>query len=49
MADKKICKTGEKPGDGAYICTNCGQRVDLGPHDKMPPCPNCGNNEFTKK
>ena len=43
-----IFKTGEKPGYGTYSCTNCGCNVDLGKRDKMPPCPNCSNNEFTE-
>ncbi len=45
---KKVIKTGEKPGRGCYVCTNCGQDVDLGARDKMPPCPRCSNNEFTE-
>ncbi len=45
----RIVKTGEKPGYGTYSCTNCGTHVDLGKHDKMPPCPSCANNEFTKE
>ena len=45
---KKVIKTGEKPGRGCYVCTNCGQEVDLGARDKMPPCPRCSNNEFTE-
>ncbi len=43
----QIIKTGEKPGDGTYYCTNCGQEVSVGDYDKMPPCPRCSNNEFT--
>ena len=41
--------TGEKPGMGAYSCRNCGQRIDLGAYDKMPPCPRCGNTTFNKQ
>ena len=44
----KIIKTGEKPGYGVYSCTNCGTNVDIGSYDKVPPCPKCSNNEFTK-
>lgn len=44
----KEYKTGEKPGSGCYFCTNCGQEIDLGEYDKMPPCPRCNNNEFTE-
>ncbi len=42
-----IIKTGEKPGDGTYYCTNCGTEVKLGAYDKMPPCPTCTNTEFS--
>lgn len=45
----KIYKTGEKPGSGTYSCTNCGTDVTLGQDDKMPPCPKCTNNEFTRE
>ena len=44
----KIYKTGEKPGNGKYSCTNCGTDIRLDEHDKVPPCPKCSNNEFTK-
>ncbi len=46
---KHVVKTGEKPGKGRYSCTNCGQEIDLGANDKMPPCPKCNNSEFTEK
>ncbi len=46
--EEKIYKTGEKPEEGAYYCTNCGERVDIGSGDKLPPCPRCSNNEFTQ-
>ncbi len=42
------CCTGEKPGAGSYSCCNCGQRVDIGKNDKMPPCPRCNNTTFKK-
>lgn len=45
---KNIIKTGEKPGGGKYSCTNCGTNVTLDKADKMPPCPKCSNNGFTK-
>lgn len=44
----EIIKTGEKPGSGCYCCTNCNCEVTLNEGDKMPPCPSCSNNEFTK-
>lgn len=49
MASKKCCvNTGEKPGRGAYSCTNCGTDVRLDQDDKMPPCPKCNNTSFSK-
>ncbi|MEG2450623.1 MAG: hypothetical protein RSB09_02700 [Clostridia bacterium] len=42
----EICKTGEKPGNGCYECTNCHTTVSLGEYDKLPPCPSCSNTEF---
>ncbi|MFA6865912.1 MAG: hypothetical protein WCR54_00145 [Clostridia bacterium] len=44
-----VVKTGEKPGQGTYSCTNCNQKVELNGDDKMPPCPNCHNNGFTRQ
>ena len=42
-------KTGEKPGKGKYICTNCGQVVILDNNmDTLPPCPRCANTTFIK-
>ncbi len=44
-----MAKTGEQPGKGKYICTNCGQTVNLDEDtDKLPPCPSCNNTEFKK-
>lgn len=41
--------TGEKPGKGTYICTNCGQRVVLDDNtDTLPPCPNCSKTTYRK-
>ena len=41
--------TGEKPGVGAYICTNCGTVVNLDDAtDALPPCGKCYGTEFTK-
>jgi len=41
--------TGEKPGIGAYKCTNCGTIVRLDDlDDTLPPCPSCHNTEFEK-
>lgn len=40
--------TGEKPGAGTYVCTNCGQTVTLDDlDDTLPPCPRCDGTEFS--
>ena len=45
-----IATTGEKPGKGTYVCTNCSQKVVLdNASDTLPPCPNCTNTEFKQK
>ncbi|WP_455714124.1 zinc ribbon-containing protein [Anaerosporobacter sp.] len=42
-------KSGEKPGKGTYICTNCNNDVNLDDEtDTLPPCSKCNNGEFTK-
>ncbi|MBC3798646.1 zinc ribbon-containing protein [Acetobacterium tundrae] len=42
-------KTGEKPGNGIYKCTTCGQQVVLdATTDTLPPCPKCSGTTYTK-
>jgi len=41
--------TGEKPGNGRYVCTNCGTDINLDREDKMPPCPKCNNTSFEQQ
>ncbi len=42
-------KTGEKPGKGTYVCTNCELHVVLDDTtDTLPPCPKCNNTNFYK-
>jgi DNA-directed RNA polymerase subunit RPC12/RpoP len=44
-----VYKTGEKPGVGTYLCTNCDQKITLDDStDTLPPCPKCKNTEFIK-
>ena len=31
---------------GTYRCTNCGETIDVGSVQSLPPCPNCGNNKW---
>ena len=39
--------TGEKPGDGTYICKICGQKVVLDDiTDTLPPCPKCKKTKY---
>ncbi len=48
MADN-LFKTGEMPGKGMYICTNCYQRITLDDtSDRLPPCPKCEGTKFKK-
>lgn len=38
---------GEKPGKGKYICTQCGNDVNLDDDDdKLPPCSQCNNGSY---
>ena len=42
-------QSGQKPGEGTYICINCDQEIMLdGINDVLPPCPNCNGVNFTK-
>ena len=43
----KFLKSGEKPGKGIYVCTQCKQIIVLNDQtDTLPPCPKCNNGEF---
>ncbi|WP_422389177.1 zinc ribbon-containing protein [Clostridium baratii] len=33
--------SGDKPGIGVYLCTNCGKKVFLTNEDILTPCKNC--------
>ena len=40
--------TGEKPGIGTYVCTNCETSVTLDDDsDTLPPCPKCNGTTYT--
>lgn len=42
-----MSSTGEKPGQGTYTCTHCGQVVVLDDDtDTLPPCPRCEETEY---
>jgi predicted nucleic acid-binding Zn-ribbon protein len=31
---------------GTYPCTHCGETIDVGSTQSLPPCPNCGYGEW---
>ena len=31
---------------GTYQCTNCGNTLDVGSTQSLPPCPQCQNGEW---
>ena len=31
---------------GTYQCTECGNTIDVGSTQHLPPCPNCGNGQW---
>lgn len=42
-------QSGQKPGEGTYICINCDQEIMLdGINDVLPHCLNCNGVNFTK-
>jgi len=45
----KFYHTGEKPGIGSFVCTNCGTELTITDKDKMPTCPKCTNTSFNKR
>jgi len=32
---------------GTYRCTNCGNTIDVGSVQSLPPCPKCANSDWT--
>ncbi len=43
-------KTGDTPGAGRYVCTNCGRELSLASDSEaLPACPRCGNRSFNKE
>jgi predicted nucleic acid-binding Zn-ribbon protein len=38
--------TGSDVSAGTYRCTNCGETIDVGSVQSLPPCSNCGNNSW---
>jgi len=31
---------------GTYKCTNCGNELQVGSTESLPPCPECSNGEY---
>jgi predicted nucleic acid-binding Zn-ribbon protein len=38
---------GSDASAGTYRCTNCGNTIDVGSTQSLPPCPSCNNGEWT--
>jgi predicted RNA-binding Zn-ribbon protein involved in translation (DUF1610 family) len=38
---------GSDVSSGTYRCTSCGNEIDVSSTKHLPPCPNCGNGEWT--
>lgn len=51
IVDKKIEKLsfGSIQKEGTYQCVNCGQKIYLDKSRKLPKCPKCGFDMFTKE
>jgi predicted nucleic acid-binding Zn-ribbon protein len=32
---------------GTYRCTSCGNTIDVGSTQSLPPCPSCGNGQWS--
>lgn len=41
-------RANEKPGEGLYLCTNCGQHVYLDHESELPLCPQCANTIYNE-
>ena len=37
---------GSDVSSGTYRCTSCGNEIDLGSSDSLPPCANCNGGEW---
>ena len=40
---------GSDVSSGTYVCTNCGNELQVASIKHLPPCPSCGNGEDTTK
>jgi predicted nucleic acid-binding Zn-ribbon protein len=44
MADP--VQAGSDVSAGTYRCTNCGNQLEVGSVESLPPCAKCGNGEW---
>jgi len=38
---------GSDVSSGTYLCTNCGNEIEIGSTTHLPPCADCGNGRWT--
>ena len=38
--------SGSDVSAGTYQCTQCGNQIDVGSSQSLPPCPSCGNGQW---
>jgi Zn finger protein HypA/HybF involved in hydrogenase expression len=38
---------GSDVSSGTYKCTNCGYQLKVDSTSHLPPCPQCGNGQYT--
>ena len=38
---------GSDASAGTYRCTNCGNEIEVGSTQSLPPCPSCNQGEWT--
>ena len=39
--------TGSDVSAGTYKCTQCGNELQVGSVQSLPPCPKCANNQYS--
>ena len=39
--------SGSDVSAGTYACTSCGNTVEVQSTESLPPCPSCGNGEWS--
>ncbi len=46
--EKIVLVSGAEVELGTYKCTKCGAEIKFDEKSKLPGCPNCGNDQWTK-